>query len=172
MEEIRKDIPWCEWLYQASNQWRIKSLDKYYLVKWRILKQTLYDNWYVVVKISRGRESAHRIIAKTFIPNPENKPQVNHKNWNKHDNRVENLERCTHKENIIHAFSSWLVPKRIGKDHNQSKKVLQIDMKWNHIRKRDSTMDIYRFYWYENSSISKCCRGIYKTAYWYKREYI
>lgn len=74
----------------------------------------------------------HRLVAETFIPNPENKPQVNHINGNKKDNRVENLEWATMSENMLHAYRTGLStpPRsmlgRFGKDNPHSRIIQQI----------------------------------------------
>jgi hypothetical protein len=63
---------------------------------------------YLVYKIDRKVITGHRLVAKAFIPNPENKPQVNHINGIKTDNRVENLEWATSKENVTHSIKTGL----------------------------------------------------------------
>lgn len=81
---------------------------------------------YLTVGVLDGdkKECVHRLVAKAFIPNPENKPEVNHKNGDKHDNRVENLEWVTHQENIQHAFRVLYPGSRKGRDCSWSKKTV------------------------------------------------
>ena len=113
-EEIWKDIPWYEWLYQVSNLWDIKSLWKWLSnnSKIRILKKSIEWWWYFFVKLYKEyipkNYKIHRAVALSFIPNPNNLSQVNHKDWNKLNNNVSNLEWCTRSENIKHAFSIGL----------------------------------------------------------------
>lgn len=67
----------------------------------------------------------HRLVAETFIPNPDNKPEVNHKNGNKFDNNVSNLEWTTRSDNLKHCYRI-LGKKQIGKNHWRSKPVVQL----------------------------------------------
>ncbi len=106
-----KDIKGYENLYQASTDGEIYSI-----ISKRILKQfyrgSRPDNKYLVVELHKNKEgkttSVHRIIAETFIPNPNNLPCVNHKDGNKYNNCVDNLEWCTYSENNYHACRTGL----------------------------------------------------------------
>lgn len=70
-----------------------------------ILKPSFDTNGYSQVNIAKvGSKLLHRLVAETFIPNPENKPEINHINYDKNDNRVENLEWCTRNENMQHSW--------------------------------------------------------------------
>ena len=100
MEEIWKDVKGHEGHYQVSNLGRIRNL--------RTGKITGYDRPSNIRGdyLSCSIGLIHRIIAETFIPNPGNKPEINHKNFDKTDNRVENLEWVTKQENMDHFVNS------------------------------------------------------------------
>ena len=97
-KETWRYIPGVEGHYMASTLGRIKSVKKFPEV---ILRPGLSAiNGYLHVRLNGQNKSVHRLVAETFIPNPYNKPQINHKNEIKTDNRVDNLEWVTAKENI------------------------------------------------------------------------
>lgn len=120
MEEIWKDITGFEGLYQVSDLGRIKSLDRitknYHsgdrYEKGKYLKPGNSHSGYKLIVLHKNGISRtfrlHRIVAQHFIDNHNNKPQINHKDGIKSNNAISNLEWCTAKENISHAFKNGL----------------------------------------------------------------
>jgi len=116
MNEIWKDIKGYEGLYQVSNLGRVKSLDRMVKVYGKrkmkidekILKPAIKrDGYCTVTLLNQGKRKysrIHRLVAQQFIKNDYNKPEVNHKNGIKTDNRLENLEWMTTQENQNHSI--------------------------------------------------------------------
>lgn len=135
-------------VYEVSNFGRVKCNGKLY-------KCGIGKNGYYYL----CREYLHRIVAKLFIPNPDNKPCVDHINTNKLDNRVSNLRWCTHKENNNNLLT--IQHSRQGKP---SKSVLQYTKDNIFVAEYISIQEAYRQTNIFNGSIRKCCKNKLKSA--------
>ena len=108
MKEEWRAVPGYEGLYEVSNMGRVRSLDylvrtqygRFRRIKGRILKSGIASNGYCMVVLSKGKsKTIHRLVASVFLPNPDNLPIVNHKDEDKTNNCVNNLEWCSSKYN-------------------------------------------------------------------------
>ena len=153
--EVWKDIKGYEGTYQVSSYGRVKSL-KY--GKERILKSRVNSYGYLHLNLCKNGKSynkkIHRLIAEAFIPNPKNLPEINHKDENKLNNNIDNLEWCTHKYNTNYGTRT----KRASEKTN--KKVICINTK--EIFK--SIGEAAKYANVRQSGIVNCCRGRQKYS--------
>lgn len=161
MEEIWKYIKGYEGLYQVSNLGRIKSL-KRNTTKGRILKPLLQNNGYYSVTLCKKGikkvKSIHRLVCLEFLNNDFNFPQVNHKDGNKLNNNINNLEWCSAKYNTIHSLKNNLRKVKHGKEHKLSKKINQYSLNGKFIRSWDCISDVHREKGYNTGNICECCK--------------
>lgn len=157
--EIWKPIKNYEGLYEVSNFGRVKSLSKWlgnYYRNEKILKQE--KEWCGYLRVALSKDSkvkhfkVHRLVAETFIPNTDNLPQVNHKDENKLNNHVENLEWMSAKDNTNYGTG---IERR---SKSKSKPVLQFDLQGNFIREWKSCAEAGRN-GYNEDCIGYCCNN-------------
>lgn len=172
MKEIWKDIEGYEGHYQISNLGRIKSLKRLgndgRRLPEKILKTGNSHGYRSIVLRKDGKSciySVHRLVGKAFIPNPENKPCINHKDENRANNNVENLEWCTYKYNDNYGTRNA----RAGLGH--AKRVIQYDLNGNEIRRWDSAAEASRFYGAVRTAVVAACGKIQATSCGYKWRY-
>lgn len=158
--------------YQISNLGRIRILKMMVLQETRggYLSVNLYKNG------KSKRQAVHRLVAKHFIPNLENKRCVNHIDSNRKNNCIDNLEWCTNKENTRHSmkygYSQNLLDRLQNLREKRKKKINQYDLENNFIKQWDCMNEAARAFGCKKSgSISNCCSGKNKTAYGYKWKY-
>lgn len=163
--EIWKDIEEYP-NYMISNLGRVKSLNYNHTRREKILKPHKNKNGYLYICLSKNGVhkslSVHRLVAKAFIPNPHNLPEVNHKDENCINNCVFNLEWCTSEYNHNYGTHN----ERIGRanyNKNTSKQVFQYDLENNLINVFPSGKEVQRQLGFDQSCISACCLGKLKT---------
>lgn len=184
MNEIWKDIVGYEGLFQVSSLGRFKSNGFYYTQRVgkakkpvvlyaapKILSQSYSVEGYLVVSLTKNGKTkqykAHRIIGQAFIPNPEGKSQINHKNGIKDDNRIENLEWVTPQENTIHAHQTGLC-KKLG----HANFVAQINERGETINVYKSALSAAKAIQRSGSNLAKICRQGYGKCGGYFWKYI
>lgn len=174
MDEVWKDIPGYEGLYQVSNFGNVKSEPRA-STKGGLLKPHIDRKGYIVFILCKDGKikchKAHRLVAKAFIQNPFGFPEVNHKDEQKANNCVDNLEWCSGKYNANYGSRTEKIKKKLL--YTRYSPVFQCDLNGNSIRFFESiteaalaVKDISAV-----STISKCCRGKRKTAYGYIWKY-
>lgn len=150
MKEIWKPIKDYEGLYEVSDLGRVKSL---YHDREKILAKRVDTAGYVTVILYKGKNKksfiVHRLVAEAFIPNPENKPFINHKDENKTNNIYSNLEWVTQSENISYSIG---------------KQVDQFDLDNNYIKTWNTSKEAEKTLKISNGKVTAVCKNHRKTA--------
>lgn len=161
MKEEWRDIDGYEGLYQVSTWGRVKSLKYNHQNVERLLKPLGGSKGYLHVCLWKNGQvkqvMIHRIVANAFIHNPQGLPQINHKDENKQNNEVSNLEWCTVKYNLNYGTHNQRVSQSNINNPLISKKVLQFDLEGNFIKEWKSTMEVQRQLNFKSTHICACC---------------
>lgn len=175
-EEIWKPVMGYEGYYECSNLGRVRSVDRYVnnrhknglqFKRGQILKTASQRGYRILILSKEGKQvckKVHRLVAESFIPNPDNLPFVNHKDENKTNNCVDNLEWCTVKYNSNYGTAT---EKRLNNAKKHSKPVLQFDLNGNFIKEWSSINLIEKELGYFSALIIGCCKQKYKQGYGY-----
>lgn len=174
--ELWKDIKDFKGLYQISNLGNIKSLPKKhnlknghsYIQKEQILKPYKNNRGYLQIDLVKNgkhyKRQVHNLVATTFIENPNNYIEINHKDENKLNNCVDNLEWCSHIYNSNYGNRNKKISKAL------EKKINQYDLNGNFIKTWNSQLEIQKELKIPQANISAAVRGVYKQTHGYRWE--
>lgn len=178
--EVWQDIPGYEGRYQVSTYGRVRSLDHYgsnghtiVLYKGKILTPCMGSEGYYHVYFFNGKTRSnmiHRLVASVFIPNFNNKREVNHKDENKLNNNVSNLEWLSSFENANYGTRN-IRAIETKKEMGLLKRVVMLDLGGNTIDRFESMADAAKFVGGNKTNICACCNNKAKTAYGYRWRY-
>lgn len=165
--EVWKDVGECKGYEEYKGLYKVSNLGRVKNNKCMVKSLNINHRGYYSVKLySKGKSKnarINRLVALAFLPNPEDLPVVNHKDENKLNNRVNNLEWCTVKYNNNYGTTK----------ERRSKPVIMYDKQDNKLREFNSVIDANQYLGKRkhSSNINKCCNGKHKTAYGYKWKY-
>ena len=166
-KEYWKSVVGFEGLYEVSSLGRVKSLGNNKFKKEKILKNRQSYQGYLVVNLYKNKKTycktIHRLVAEAFLPHPDNLPQVNHKDENKMNNCVENLEWCNAKYNTNYGTRNKNISKK------NMRPVIQI-FKGKIINVYNSMLDAEKI-GFKHSGISECCNNKIKLYKGYEWQY-
>lgn len=179
MEEIWKDIVGYEGFYEVSNTGKVRGVERIktsslcnqhgtVTIKPKLRKPIIVNKYYSVNLSKYGKIKhlrVHRLVAEAFLENPNSLPQINHKDENKLNNCVENLEWCSCRYNQNYGSRKT---KRL---HTKTKKISQYDLENNFIKTYYSLSEASRQIKISRQAISKCALGKLKTCGGYKWKY-
>lgn len=174
-----KTLNGYEGLYQISNTGKVKSLPKpmtngkgNYYRKEKILKPITQDNGYFTVTLYNNKKGViyyiHKLVAETFISNPNNLPVVNHKDENKLNNNIDNLEWCTDEYNLNYGTRNKSISESMINNPAHSTPVLCVETGITY----PSMQEVERLLKIHNSHICDCCKGRRKRAGGYHWKYV
>lgn len=177
IDEVWKPIKYYEGLYEISSLGRIRSLDHLrqtgrsaYIQKGKEIKLGLNGKTgYLIVSLSKNGTSTtyrvHKLVAETFLPNPNNYKCVNHINEVKTDNRIDNLEWCSHKYNSNYGNRNKKIADKL------SIKIDQYSLDDEYIKTWNSSVEIEKTLGIKQSNICLCCKGKRDSVGNYKWKY-
>lgn len=171
MKEIWKDIDGTGGKYQVSNFGNVRSFTRF--KNGELLKYGKYTNGYLFVHFSKDTDkqgerhsySVHRLVAQAFIPNPKGFPQVNHKDENKTNNRVDNLEWCDSKYNNNYGTHNQKISEKNKNSHGRPVYCVELD------RVFKSAKQAADFVGRNGTNIIAVCAGREKKCAGYRWEY-
>lgn len=184
--ELWKDIKGYEGLYQVSNEGNVRSVDRIVQVerngsqfeqcrKGRIIRQLARRHGYLAVFLYKDGEriqvSVHRLVAEAFCEKKQGATEVNHKNEIKTDNRAENLEWVTHKENTNYGTAQQRRSEKT-RNNERSTPIRQKTLDGEVVKEYPSIAEAFRQTGCGKGNIHKCLKGTYSHAYGYKWEYV
>ena len=180
MEEIWKDIVDYNNLYQVSNLGRVKRLETNITifnkktqynkkVKGKILKNTKDKKGYLYVTLCKNgktkKQRVHKLVAEAFLQKNNGFNEINHKNEKRDDNRVDNLEYCTHIYNLNYGNHNKKLSKSLIENSKVKIKIIQMDTKGNILNEFESLMEASRQTNIPEPNICACCKGVYKQTH-------